>query len=428
MTLLPPGHLHTDGARIVDVDGRTVRLAGVNWYGFECEPMVAGGLDRKTVDEVCRTIAGLGFNHIRLPYCDEMLVAGARTTAGLAANPGLQGSTAVEVMDEVIAAATRQGLRVVLDNHRSDAGWSAQENGLWYSQRCPEARWLFGLRFMAERYKGNDTVIGIDLRNEPGSPAADPRRFPRNGGAVWGQPDRWRTRRPRDWAAAAERGGNEVLAVNPNLLVFVEGVRGDPAGPMFAGRRHLYWPGGNLCGVRTQGGRRPAPRPITLRCPRQLVYSIHDYGPDMHRAMPWCRRGSTAETATACRSVWEQTWGFIVRAGIAPVYVGEFGTPNGSKPGDHTAPQLFTDDNPSTTQGRWFSYLVDYMNELEVSWAYWAINGDQPASVGRRQGQTDWYGVLRPDWSAPASAPLVAKLAHLQTPQPAAVREVGDPA
>ena len=31
--LLPPGHLHAEGSRIVDSGGETVRLAGVNWYG-----------------------------------------------------------------------------------------------------------------------------------------------------------------------------------------------------------------------------------------------------------------------------------------------------------------------------------------------------------------------------------------------------------
>lgn len=393
--------------------GETVRLAGVNWYGFECDSMVAGGLDLKTVGDICQLIVDLGFNHIRLPYCDQMLFDNPLITKGLAANPVLQGRTAVEVMDELIAEAGRHGLRVVLDNHRSEAGWSAQENGLWYSRRFTENDWLESLRFMANRYKDNQTVIGIDLRNEPGSPAIEPDQFPKNGGAVWGEPDRLGTRWPRDWAAAAERGGNEVLKVNPNLLIFVEGVRGDPGGPIFDGQCHSYWPGGNLCGVRSKGGRRRAARPIKLRIPERLVYSVHDYGPDMHSEMPWCQADSTAETAAASRSVCEQTWGFIARHGIAPVYVGEFGTPNGFTPGDNSAPSLVTDTDRSSTQAKWFNYLVDYMSDLEVSWAYWCLNGDQPLSAGRQAGQPELYGILKSDWSGPASASLMTKLAQL---------------
>lgn len=412
--LLPPGHLHTEESRIVDSDGGTVRLAGVNWYGFEGVPMVAGGLDLKSIDDICQMIVELGFNHIRLPHCVQMLLENPRITSGLAANPGLEGARAVDILDEVVNTAGRHGLRVVLDNHRSTAGWSAQENGLWYSEAFPEADWLRSLRLVADRFRGDDTVIGIDLRNEPGSPAIDPHQFPVNGGAVWGQPDRPWTRRPRDWAAAAERGGNAVLEVNPDLLIFVEGVRGDPSGPIFSGELQMYWPGGNLCGVAHGGGGRRAPRRITLSIPDRLVYSVHDYGPDMHPQMPWCQPNSTAETADACRSIWDQAWGFIVHQGIAPVYVGEFGTPNGLRPGDDTASRLFTDHDSSTSQGRWFSYLVAYMRELQVSWAYWPLNGDQAAARAGQAARPDWYGILRPDWSGPASAPLMAKLSELK--------------
>ena len=149
---------------------------------------------------------------------------------------------------------------------------------------------------IASRYAGDDTVIGIDLRNEPGSPPVDEQEWPRNGGAMWGEPDSPLNPRPRDWARAVENAASAVLACNPRLLVFVEGVRGDPAGPVFEGTVHLYWPGGNLIGVTRAGGRRPAPRPVTLSVPGRLVYSVHDYGPDMFAAMPWCQKGSTALT------------------------------------------------------------------------------------------------------------------------------------
>ena len=42
----PP--LHTSGARIVDRDGHTVVLQGVNWFGFETSEHVPTGSGRAT--------------------------------------------------------------------------------------------------------------------------------------------------------------------------------------------------------------------------------------------------------------------------------------------------------------------------------------------------------------------------------------------
>ena len=101
---------------------------------------------------------------------------------------------------------------------------------------------------MARRYKHQPAVIGADLRNEL--------RF----GATWGGQD------PAfDWHAAAERGGNAVLAENPNLLIFVEGI--DYAL--------------DLSGF--------ARLPVKLNVPNRLVYSAHDY-PFSHQRHSHLRR------------------------------------------------------------------------------------------------------------------------------------------
>jgi endoglucanase len=83
-------------------------------------------------------------------------------------------------------------------------------------------------------------VIGVDLHNEP------------HGQATWGSEDP-----ATDWRLAAERAGNAILEVNPNLLIIVQGdeqVQGD-----------WYWWGGNLLGAREQ--------PVRLNSPDRLVYS-----------------------------------------------------------------------------------------------------------------------------------------------------------
>jgi endoglucanase len=408
--LLPPGYLHTSGSRILDEAGRPVRLMGVNWYGFDCNGMVAGGLDHQTVDSICRQIVRLGFNSIRIPFSVQAVLENPPITSYLDANPDLQGMTVLEIMDAIIATAGQNGLKVILDNHRSEAGWSTQPNGLWHTRAYPETSWIAAWQRVVQRYVDESTVIGCDLRNEPGSPALDPRAWPQNGGAEWGFGDPNPTGQPRDWAAAAERAGNAILGVNPNLLIFVEGVRADPAGPYFGGARQSYWPGGNLLGVGNPGGGRAHPRPLTLSVPNRLVYSAHDYGTDISSGLPWCQLGTTASTPHACRSVWDQTWGYIAREGIAPVWIGEFGTPNGHKPGDTMPPQYYTDANDVNPQGSWFSYLVQYIEDLGLSWCYWAVNGTQSLAPGRNEGSADWYGILRPDWKDWASPPMKAKL------------------
>jgi len=413
--LIPAGYLHTEGSTIVAADGSVVRLAGVNWYGFEGNWFVPGGLDVRTVDEICELVAALGFNHIRLPYCDDLVRRNPQVRSGLAAVPGMQGASALEVMDEVVAAARRHRLRVILDSHRSGPGWSAQGNGLWYSRSCSPRAWRASLVAIAGRYAADDTVIGIDLRNEPGSPPVDEQEWPRNGGAVWGEADRLLNPRPRDWARAVENAASAVLACNSRLLIFVEGVRGDPAGPTFEGTVHLYWPGGNLIGVSSAGGRRPAPRPVRLSVPGRLVYSVHDYGPDMFAAMPWCQEGSTALTPDACRAVWEQTWGAHARNGVAPGYVGEFGTPNGLWPHDGSTARDYGDANSTDPQIRWFRYLIEYIAELRASWAYWALNGTNSPGGGRDPSQVEGYGLLTPDGRGPSNESLLAQLRPIQS-------------
>ena len=83
-------------------------------------------------------------------------------------------------------------------------------------------------------------VAGIDLRNEL--------REAHGHSPTWGDGNA-----KTDWAMAAEKAGNLVLDVNPNLLILIEGTE-------YAG---------NLEGARTH--------PIKLSHPAQLVYSGHMY-------------------------------------------------------------------------------------------------------------------------------------------------------
>ena len=194
----------------------------------------------------------MGFNTLRLPYSNDLLRMGAAIPVGIdyELNPELKGLSGLELLDAVITAAGKHGLRVVLDRHRPDAGGQSE---LWYTRRAfSEQEWIADWTMLAERYSDSDVVIGADLDNEP------------HGRATWGSGDV-----ATDWRLAAERAGNAILKTNPHWLIFVQGVA-------TVGRRHLLVgreSGGGGAGVR-----------CSLEVENQLVYAPHDYPPSVSSA------------------------------------------------------------------------------------------------------------------------------------------------
>jgi endoglucanase len=387
------GYWHTSGSEIVDANGDTVRIAGINWYGFETSNHLINGLWAQDYKTVLNTIKSLGYNVIRMPFSNEMVETNPvpsnyTTYAGnTPANTALVGQTSLQDMDTIIAYAGSIGLRVILDNHRSEAGNSNEANGLWYTSAYPQANWIADWKTMATRYSastftfnGNPTVIGVDLRNEP--------HLISNGaytGACWtgdtetngsytGCPA---SLTAQNWPVAATAAGNAVLAINPKLLVIVEG------DDCYNGS--CDWQGGNLAGVATN--------PVTLSVANQLVYSPHDYGPNLYQ-QPWFTSSTTTASLDA---IWNKYWGYISTAGTAPVWLGEFGTDNTS-----------TDIESSTagSQGQWFQSLVGYLqNNHSINWTYWALDGE------------DSYSLLDSNYDAtPVSSVKQSLLASIQFP------------
>jgi endoglucanase len=357
------GYWHTSGNQILDSNNQPVRIAGVNWYGFETIDFVPHGIYSEDYKSILDSMKSNGYNVIRLPFSNQVVESNPVPTniqyAG-GKNSDLRGLTALQIMDKIIAYAGSIGLRVILDNHRSDAGNSAQDSGLWYTSAYPESAWINDWVTLASRYLNNTTVIGMDLRNEPHS------------ASCWGCGDL-----SRDWRLAAQRAGNAVLTVNSQLLIFVEG------NDCFNG--DCYWWGGNLLGV--------AQFPVTLNVPNRLVYSAHDYGP-VEFQQRWF---TNATTPASLNAIFNKYWGYIAANNIAPVWVGEFGTPNTNIEALNTA---------SGSQGQWFSSLVNYLKaNPNLSWTYWAYNGE------------DRYGILNPDYGpTPANATKQQMLASIQFP------------
>lgn len=382
------GYWHTEGNRVVTEHHTTVRLAGVNWSGLETTVGAPGGLDRQDYHTILRTVANAGYNTIRVPFSNEMVEhpsvpSGIRFENSTGAiNSDLEGLTSLQILDHIVFAAGQLGLRVVLDNHRSESGSGAENNGLWFTERYPERAWIADWVSLAARYRGNTTVIGFDLRNEPHNASS--------GGACWDCGG------ARDWHLAAERAGNSILRANPNLLIFVEGTdtvdgRGD------------FW-GGNLSGVRRS--------PVRLAIPDRLVYSPHVYGPAEYR-QSWFNAETTPASLMAN---WRYNWGFINESDLAPVWVGEFGTLNDDA--------SVVSDAPGS-EGQYFATLISYLgSHPEVGWSYWGLNAE------------DRYGLLDSSYTAPANQQKLMALARIgpmpdvyaSTPRTAAPAAVAAPA
>jgi endoglucanase len=327
-----PGYFHTRGADIVDSNGAVVRLTGINWFGFETANFAPHGLWQRGMGSFLDQIAALGYNVIRVPFSNQLFDAGS-TPNGIdfSANPELMGRSGIEILDELIAQAGARGLRIVLDRHRPD---SSAQSELWYTAQVPEARWISDWEMLATRYFGNTTVIGADLHNEP------------HGAATWGDGNV-----ATDWRAAAERAGNAILAINPDWLIFVEGVE-------TVGSTHNWW-GGNLSAA--------GQFPVVLAVPNRVVYSPHDYPASVYQ-QPWF---SDPAYPNNLAGVWEQNWGYLSATDTAPIWVGEFGTRYSTN-----VDQL------------WLQSLASYVGDRGMSFAYWCLNPNSG----------DTGGILQDDW------------------------------
>ncbi|HLH63209.1 MAG TPA: glycoside hydrolase family 5 protein [Ktedonobacteraceae bacterium] len=330
------GFLTAVSSELVDASGCRVYLTGVNWFGFETSSFAPHGLGVRNWQDMLNQIAQSGFNTIRLPFSDQLFdPSSVPQGINYLLNPDLKRLQGLALMDKIIEGAHKVGLKVILDHHDASAD---ERSGLWYNDQYPQSRWIDDWVMLAQHYRGNDTVIGADLDNEPHNPA------------TWGDGNPY-----TDWRLAAEQAGDSILAANPDWLIIVQGIdvyQGDS-----------YWWGGNLEGA--------AKHPVILSHPDKLVYSAHDYGPSVYDEQ-WFKVSNPSVLTHTLPAIWDKHWGYLQKDGIAPVFVGEFGGPSMGQ----------------DIEGVWQRTLISYLQSQGISYAYWAWNADSG----------DTGGIVNSDW------------------------------
>ncbi|MGN0620566.1 MAG: cellulase family glycosylhydrolase, partial [Porcipelethomonas sp.] len=400
-----------------DKDGNEVWLTGANWFGFNCTENCAHGLYAADIDNFLSNISDHGINIVRMPISTELLVSwmngapdavksvtasyeppedvvgedGTITKAGTYGNinkdlvysDGKTLKNSMEIFDVIMQKMKKYGLKVMVDVHSPASHNSGHNYNLWYydasaadadnmavgaysGEEITWDMWKDSITWLAEKYSNDDTIIGYDLKNEPHGKREYSSSCPANI-AKWDNSEDL-----NNWAYSATECANSVLSVNPNALIFIEGVEQYPktekgytydtpdiwgasadASPWYGA-----WWGGNLRGVKDY--------PITPDSgTSQIVYSPHDYGPSVFN-QTWFDKDFT--TQTLLDDYWYDTWAYINDQDIAPLLIGEWG---GHMDGGKNE--------------KWMTLLRDYMIENHISHTFWGLNpnsGDTGGLLG----------------------------------------------
>jgi endoglucanase len=306
--------LSTSGSTIRDSYGNKVKLSGINWFGFETTTNGMYNLDKVNWRGALDQMTSLGFNVLRVPLSVELVLQWRSGSDPLVSyvngeiNYDIDGVTSLVFFDLIMDYCKVVGMKVILDMHGVA---KSQIEALWYTSGHPVADFNNAWQWLATRYRNDDTIIGFDLKNEP------------HGQGFGNNPEaaKWDgSQDAHNWKRAIENTAGIILAQNPNLLILAEGIEVYPReGYTYSdGNKDNYyfnWWGGNLRGV--------AQYPVSLGSRQdKLVYSPHDYGPDIY-VQPWFQ--GTFDKARLYAECWGPNWAYIAEQNIAPILVGEWG-------------------------------------------------------------------------------------------------------
>ena len=338
-------YLHTNGKQIFDAYGNEVRLTGVAWFGYETPNNSYHGLWANTLDDILSKVADNGFNLLRVPMSVQLVNEWRQGNYPEAdsineyINPDLEGASSLDILDKSIAVCKEKGIKVMLDMHRVV---NTGQSNVWYTDKYSAQDYEECWKWLANHYKNDDTVIAMDLFNEPHGMAYRGEEY-----AKWDE-----STDSNNWKYEAEKVGKEILDINPNLLIMVEGIEtypteGNDYSTKDKSKYYGTWWGGNIRGAKDH--------PITIENhPNQVVYSPHDYGPGVSN-QSWFEGGFTKESLL--NETWRPNWFYIQEDNIAPLLIGEWGgRMDGSK------------------NQQWMEDIADFIEENNINHTFWCMN------------------------------------------------------
>jgi endoglucanase len=369
----------------------------------------------RTIQQTMSEIAGMGINVIRLPLVPQTLNASDPQGTGnvLKNHSSVRIANSRLALETMIRAADQNNIEVMLDIHSCSnyVGWrkgrfdarppwvDADRDNYDYKREnysCAASgnpptvttthpysasQWLQTLTTVAGlgTQLGVDNIIGIDIFNEPHD-------------YTWAE-----------WRSFAEQAYNAINAVNPNTLVFVEGV-GSNAGTQDGTPATVTpVPHGDVATNPNWGENLFEAGASPPAIPRdRLVWSPHTYGPSvfvgkmfMDPAQSQCA-GLEGDQAgdqncnivinpTLLRQGWEEHFGYLKSQGYA-IVVGEFGG-NMDWPLGQASIRDRDRWNHITpgVDAQWQNAFVDYMISKGIEGCYWSINPESGDTAG-------WYG------------------------------------
>jgi endoglucanase len=427
----------------VDASGNITKNGAIfpakcgNWFGLEgqFEPkdaahnpggapmeMYVGNMwwsaNTRTIQQTMTEIKAKGINMIRLPIAPQTLDAtnpqgiGDIQAGGVLKNaPLVRQTNSRQALEDFIKLANTNNLQVLIDIHSCSnyVGWRKgrldarppyvdkdRENYTFtredYScaatnnpasvktiHAYDEAKWLANLKEIAGLSKslGVNNIIGIDIYNEPWD-------------YTWS-----------DWKTLSEHAFAAINSVNPDVLIFVEGISASANNQDGTPATVTDVPHGSTDTTPNWGENLFEAGTTPLNIPKdRLVFSPHTYGPSvfvqkhfMDPAQTNCTglEGDAAGNSKCnivinparLRPGWEEHFGYLRAQGYA-VVVGEFGgNMDWPKKGTVTDQTRWAHITTNVDQ-QWQTAFVSYAKEKNIQGCYWSINPESGDTAG-------WY-------------------------------------
>lgn len=428
-----PAVFRVDAQGNITKNGIVYPIRGASWFGLEGrhEPsndptnpsgapmeMYIGNVfwapSNRTIEQDVAEFKAMGINVIRLPLVPQTL--DPNNPQGrepyLKNNPSVRIANSRLALETVIKALDAAGIDVLLDIHSCSnyIGWRAgrldarppyadfdrdnydfkRENYSCAATGNPssvttthpynETMWLNDLRTLAglQEQLGVSNIIGIDIFNEPWD-------------YTW-----------EEWKTLTEHAYQAIDEVNPNILIFVQGISASAGNQDGSPTTVVQVPHGNPSTNPNWGENLYEAGANPPNVPKErLVYSPHTYGPSvfvqkgfMDPAQPQCAglEGDAAGNADCnivinaalLRQGWEEHFGYLKDMGYA-IVIGEFGGnmdwPRGKASLRDQARWSHITDN--TIDEQWQNIFVDYLiDEGITDTIYWSVNPESGDTGG----------------------------------------------